>query len=71
MENTKNIRVSVSLPPKQVERMDKHAEKLGLSRNAFMQIALAEYMTNKEIVQDGMITQVLSMLQDHVKEEEN
>ena len=50
-----NTRVTLSLPTKQVERMDRHADELGISRNAFMQIAIADYMSNREFAHGGLI----------------
>lgn len=62
MSKPKNVRVTVSMPESQVERMDKIALKMGLSRNAFMQVALCEYMSNRELVNEEMIAKVLERL---------
>lgn len=61
-----NGRVTMSMPIKQIERMDKHADDLGISRNAFMQIAIAEYMLNREFAHGGMIEAVKQSLIDEI-----
>ena len=72
MEESKNIRVTVSMPRGQVERMARIAEKLGLSRNAFMQIALAEYMSQKEMINEEVIVKTIeSVVREVISEREN
>lgn len=61
-----NTRVTLSMPITQVERMDRHAENLGISRNAFMQIAIAEYMLNREFAHGGMIDMLKQAIIDEV-----
>ena len=61
-----NTRVTLSMPITQVERMDRHAENLGISRNAFMQIAIAEYMLNREFAHGGMIDMLKQEIIDEV-----
>lgn len=72
MEESKNIRVTVSMPRGQVERMARIAEKMGLSRNAFMQIALAEYMSQKEMINEEVIVKTIeSVVREVISEREN
>lgn len=72
MEESKNIRVTVSMPRGQVERMTRIAEKMGLSRNAFMQIALAEYMSQKEMINEELIVKTIeSVVREVISEREN
>ena len=72
MEESKNIRVTVSMPRGQVERMTRIAEKMGLSRNAFMQIALAEYMSQKEMINEEVIVKTIeSVVREVISEREN
>lgn len=61
-----NTRVTLSMPTKQVERMDRHADELGISRNAFMQIAIADYMSNREFAHGGMIDSLREVLIDEI-----
>ena len=69
MEESKNIRVTVSMPRGQVERMARIAERMGLSRNAFMQIALADYMSQKEMINEEVITKTIESVVREVIEE--
>lgn len=72
MEESKNIRVTVSMPRGQVERMARIAERMGLSRNAFMQIALADYMSQKEMINEEVITKTIeSVVREVIEEREN
>ena len=72
MEESKNIRVTVSMPRGQVERMARIAEKMGLSRNAFMQIALADYMSQKEMINEEVIAKTIeSVVREVIEEREN
>ena len=72
MEESKNIRVTVSMPRGQVERMARIAERMGLSRNAFMQIALADYMSQKEMINEEDITKTIeSVVREVIEEREN
>ena len=72
MEESKNIRVTVSMPRGQVERMTRIAEKMGLSRNAFMQIALADYMSQKEMINEEVIAKTIeSVVREVIAEREN
>ena len=72
MEESKNIRVTVSMPRGQVERMARIAEKMGLSRNAFMQIALADYMSQKEMINEEVIVKTIeSVVREVIAEREN
>ena len=72
MEESKNIRVTVSMPRGQVERMARIAERMGLSRNAFMQIALADYMSQKEMINEEVIVMTIeSVVREVIEEREN
>lgn len=72
MEESKNIRVTVSMPRGQVERMARIAERMGLSRNAFMQIALADYMSQKEMINEEVIVKTIeSVVREVIEEREN
>lgn len=64
-----NTRVTLSMPTKQVERMDRHADELGISRNAFMQIAIADYMSNREFAHGGLIDAVKQSLIDEINKQ--
>lgn len=61
-----NTRVTLSMPTSQVDRMDKHADQLGISRNAFMQVAIAEYMSNREFAHGGMVDMLKQAIIDEV-----
>ena len=72
MTDSKNVRVTVSMPKSQVERMERLAAKMGLSRNAFMQVALGEYMTNKELVSEDMILKAVeNIVREAMEEKQN
>lgn len=61
-----NSRVTMSIPTSQVERIDRHAENLGISRNAFMQVAIAEYMANREFAHGGVVEMLKQAIIDEV-----
>ena len=63
-----NSRVTMSIPTSQVERIDRHAENLGISRNAFMQVAIAEYMANREFAHGGMVEMLKQAIIEEVNE---
>lgn len=72
MTESKNVRVTVSMPKSQVERMERLAAKMGLSRNAFMQVSLGEYMTNKELVSEDMILKAVeNIVREAMEEKQN